>query len=69
MVPKHEVLTQKEKKEVLEMLGITRDQLPLIKESDVIAKAISAKQGDVVRIIRKSQTAGQSVYYRHVIRG
>ena len=69
MVPKHEVLTPNERKEVLEMLGITREQLPLIEESDPVAKEINAKAGDVLRIIRKSQTAGQTVYYRLVVKG
>lgn len=69
MVPKHEVLTPKEKKEVLDTLGITKDQLPMIKETDPVAKEISAKQGDVLRIVRKSQTAGKTVYYRLVAMG
>ena len=69
MVPKHEVLTLKEKKEVLETLGVGKEQLPLIKETDPVAKDIGAKAGDVLRIVRKSQTAGQTVYYRHVVSG
>ncbi len=69
LVPKHEVLTPQERKEVLETLGVDKDQLPQIKETDPMSKAIGAKKGDVLRIIRKSPTAGQSVYYRTVIKG
>jgi DNA-directed RNA polymerase subunit H len=69
MVPKHEILTQQEKKEILEKFGVEKEQLPVILESDPVAKAIGAKAGDVLRIIRKSQTAGETVYYRTVVRG
>jgi DNA-directed RNA polymerase subunit H len=69
MVPKHEVLTPKEKNEVLDTLGIEKEQLPLVKETDPVAKDASAKPGDVLRIVRKSQTAGHTVYYRLVAKG
>ncbi|RLI98597.1 MAG: DNA-directed RNA polymerase subunit H [Candidatus Aenigmatarchaeota archaeon] len=69
MVPKHEVLTPQERKEVLETLGVEKEQLPVIKETDPVIKEIGAKRGDVLRIIRKSQTAGHSVYYRRVVEG
>lgn len=69
MVPKHEVLTAAEKTEVLETLGIVKENLPKIKETDAVMKEIGGKVGDVIRIIRKSQTAGHSVYYRVVING
>ena len=67
MVPKHEVLTQDEKKEVLEMFGVDKEQLPKILDSDPVCKEIGAKKGDVLRILRKSDTSGESVYYRVVI--
>jgi DNA-directed RNA polymerase subunit H len=69
IVPKHEILTPKEKKEVLDTLGIDKEQLPIIKETDPVAKEITAKPGDVLRIVRKSQTAGKTVYYRLVTMG
>lgn len=67
MVPKHEILTQQEKKEVLEKFGVEKEQLPKILETDAVCKEIGAKKGDVLRILRKSETAGESVYYRVVI--
>ena len=38
----------------------------MILGSDPVIKKIEAKPGDVLRITRKSQTAGETVYYRLV---
>ena len=67
LVPKHELLNEKEKKELLKILGIKPEQLPKIRADDPIAKEIGAKVGDIVRIIRESPTAGTSIAYRLVI--
>jgi DNA-directed RNA polymerase subunit H len=64
LVPKHEILTKLEKKELLERLGITDKELPKIHLSDPGIANLEAKPGDVTRIERKSQTAGYSTYYR-----
>jgi DNA-directed RNA polymerase subunit H len=69
LVPKHEVLTQDERKEVLEMFGVDKEKLPKMLDSDPVSKEIGAKKGDVIRIIRKSETAGENVYYRVVVAG
>ena len=66
LVPRHEVLSKEEKRELLEKLGIDERRLPMILDSDPAAKKIEAKPGDVLRITRKSQTAGETVYYRLV---
>ena len=44
-------------------------QFPYILTTDPVAKEIGAKPGDFVRITRKSETAGSSVYYRYVVEG
>ncbi|MEE9406399.1 MAG: DNA-directed RNA polymerase subunit H [Candidatus Aenigmarchaeota archaeon] len=67
LVPKHEILSASEKKEILEKLGITPRKLPFVKADDPVAKALEAKAGDILRISRKSHTAGSSVYYRIVV--
>jgi DNA-directed RNA polymerase subunit H len=67
LVPDHILLTEEETREVLKKYGITSGQLPKIKASDVVAKQIGAKPGDVIKIIRKSLTAGKAVAYRLVI--
>ncbi|HJW96939.1 MAG TPA: DNA-directed RNA polymerase subunit H [archaeon] len=66
LVPKHEVLAGAEKKELLEKLDAAERNLPKILDSDPVIKKIGAKPGDVIRITRKSQTSGESVYYRIV---
>lgn len=67
LVPKHEVLSEKESEELLRILGISKEQLPKIKADDPIVKEIGAKPGDIVKITRKSLTAGESVFYRLVV--
>jgi len=67
LVPKHEVLSEKEAEELLRILGISKEQLPKIKADDPIVKEIGAKPGDIVKITRKSLTAGESVFYRLVV--
>jgi len=69
LVPKHEVLPLEEAYKVLKELGVRPEQLPWIRASDPVARAIGAKPGDVVRIIRKSPFTGESVSYRYVISG
>jgi DNA-directed RNA polymerase subunit H len=66
LVPRHEILTEAEKKELLEGMSITEKQLPKILDSDPVIKKIEAKSGDVMKITRKSQTSGETVYYRLV---
>lgn len=69
LVPKHILLSQKEKEELLKNYGITLKDLPRILSSDPMVKAINAKVGDVIKIIRKSPTAEVSEYYRVVVKG
>lgn len=67
LVPLHEVLSKEDADLVLEKYGITPDQLPKILDSDPVVKAINAKKGNILKITRKSPTAGESIYYRIVI--
>ena len=69
LVPEHVLLTKEETQSVLEMYKIKPYQLPYIKSSDPAVRAIDAKLGDVVKIIRNSQTAGKAIAYRYVIEG
>ena len=68
LVPGHVILEEKEKKELLEKLKITTINLPKILTNDPVVKTIGAKEGDVLKIIRKSATAGTSIYYRVVVK-
>jgi DNA-directed RNA polymerase subunit H len=67
LVPKHEVLSLEEAAELLRKLNIKPAQLPWISIDDPVVRAIGAKPGDIIRIIRKSPTAGESIAYRYVV--
>ena len=69
LVPKHELLGPEEKAKVISEYRVQPYQLPRIRASDPAAKAIGARPGDIVRIIRKSPTAGRYVSYRYVVEG
>lgn len=67
LVPEHILLAPEECEEVLRRYGIEAPQLPKIHVSDPAAKEIGAKVGDIIRIVRRSPTAKQSIFYRLVI--
>ncbi len=67
LVPDHVVLSKSDVKKVLKKLDIHPEQLPKIKADDPVVKAIEAKPGDVLKITRKSQTAGRFETYRLVL--
>ena len=69
IVPKHELLKPEEKEKVLKGYGITLRQLPRVLDTDPMSVHLQAKPGDVLRITRNSQTAGEYTYYRVVIKG
>lgn len=66
-VPKHEIMTKDEAEKVLEKYHTKPTEMPLIYESDPAIRALGVKPGDMIRITRKSPTAGQSIYYRYVV--
>ncbi len=68
MVPDHQIMSEGEVESLLSTYKITHDQLPKIYHDDPAAKAIGAKIGDVIKIIRKSQTAGLAQSYRLVVK-
>ena len=68
-VPKHEIVSAEDREKLLSEYRVQPYQLPRIKASDPAAKAIDAKPGDIVRIIRNSQTAGKYISYRYVVEG
>jgi len=67
LVPLHEIISDKEKQELLEKFKITPDQLPKILNTDPVSISIGAQPGQIVKIIRKSQTANEAVVYRLVV--
>jgi len=67
LVPEHDIITEKEIEEIEKEYGISRELLPKIKAGDPAAKAIGARPGDVIQIVRDSETAGRHVVYRYCI--
>jgi len=69
LVPNHSKLTVEEAHALLEKLNISINQLPKILKSDPAIRNLNAEPGDVIKIVRSSQTTGTSDYYRMVING
>lgn len=65
--PKYEILNEADKKELLKRCRIKPYNLPKILSSDPAVKALGANIGDVLKVTRHSETAGESIYYRLVV--
>ena len=65
-VPKHEILSDDEIEEIFKDVDYDISQLPKLRVNDAVSKAIGAKEGQVLKITRKSETAGVFVTYRLV---
>lgn len=68
LVPKHEKLTEDEIAELKERYMLkSKMQMPHILRTDVIARWLGLRHGDVVRIPRHNDTSGESYYYRYCV--
>ena len=68
LVPEHDIMPKEDLDKLLGQFKCTKDMLPKIFDTDPTVLAIKAKPGDVLRIKRKSPTAGESMYYRVVVK-
>jgi len=64
-VPEHEVIRkQNEINEILDKCNCRINQLPIIMRSDAMGKRLRLAPGDICKITRITQTAGETIYYR-----
>ncbi len=69
LVPVHSKVSDNEKEKILSALQTSAAQLPKIFKDDAALVKLNVKAGDIIKIERKSPTAGVSFYYRVVIDG
>ncbi len=67
LVPKHEVLSDKDKKDLLDNYSIAEIDIPRILNTDAAIKDLKCKSGDIIKITRNSPTADQAIFYRVVV--
>ena len=67
LVPKHRVLNEKEREEVLKKYGLKPHQFPKILKNDSAIREMTLEEGDLVEIKRNSRTTGETIYYRVVV--
>jgi DNA-directed RNA polymerase subunit H len=72
LVPEHAILSEKEAEVVLNSLRIKADQLPKIRKDDPVLNILEMtgqeiKEGQIIKITRKSESAGVCVVYRMVV--
>ncbi|MBN2067308.1 MAG: DNA-directed RNA polymerase subunit H [Candidatus Diapherotrites archaeon] len=67
LVPKHMLLSAEQAEQLLKKYGIEAGQLAKISKADPAVKDMKPAKGTIVKIVRKSPTAGKTVYYRVVV--
>lgn len=72
LVSKHIILSIEEEESFLKKYNISRSNLPLIKTSDPVIKALEEQEnislkGRIIKIIRPKSPAGEGIYYRYVV--
>ena len=66
--PKYRIMKIEEVDAVLSKFKVITRDLPKIKLTDPAVKKLNASEGDVLEITRNSKTAGETKYYRFVVK-
>lgn len=68
-VPRHRILTPEEREAFMKKYHIKDPaaQMPMLDSQDIMARWIGAVPGDIVEILRRSETAGTTPYYRYCV--
>lgn len=71
LVPHHEILSEDETRGLFDRYRIKPEQLPKIYASDPVARRVHARPGQILKIIRDSETAGKggAIAFRLVVEG
>ena len=73
LVPEHHLVEEEDEQSILDEYGISKEDLPSIRHSDPCVSLLEEKhgmeikEGRVIKIIRPSDTSGESVAYRLVM--
>ncbi len=68
MVPEHSIMSDEDVKALFSMYNIGQEHLPKMYHDDPGVLAIGARINDVIKIVRKSMTAGRAESYRQVVK-
>lgn len=67
LIPKHSICSAKEKEKILKDYSAEEKDLPKISIKDAGISALNAKLGDLIKIERKDDSTGTTLFYRVVI--
>jgi DNA-directed RNA polymerase subunit H (RpoH/RPB5) len=68
LVPKHEILSENEVKDLLDKYQLKqKTMLPIIQKTDPMARYLDVKAGEIVKVTRPSQSAGDAIVYRYCV--
>jgi len=67
LIPNHVKLSDRQKEKLLEQYSISLNDLPRLLKIDPALQSLNVKPGDVIKISRKSLTAGEAEFYRVVV--
>ncbi len=68
LVPEHSKLSEKDAKDLLKIYSLTIREIPKILITDPAIAHLDVKEGDIIKIKRNSRTAGETVFFRGVIK-